>query len=82
MLGQALSCTDWIKLNSCVLNTEDGVDGFGWLDTASRKFTVKSTYELANGVFAEERWGGWKRTWKLGIQQRIRVFLWILAHGS
>lgn len=26
--------------------------------------------------------GGWRKVWKLGVQQRIRVFLWVSAHGK
>lgn len=27
-----------------------------------------------------EEWNGWNLIWKLQVQQRVRVFLWVLAH--
>lgn len=54
----------------------------GWMDARVGKFTVKSAYNLANGLVEENNWEGWKMVWKIKAQQRVKVFLWIMVHGK
>lgn len=58
------------------------MDKFVWLDGRSC-FTMKATYRLIKnwGVGDAWSWEGWKWIWKARIQQRVRISLWLLAHG-
>lgn len=62
------------------LEIED--DQFGRLDPSNRVFTVKSTYHLLRGGNRGESWKGWRRIWRLRVQERIKVFMWLLAHDK
>lgn len=52
----------------------------GWLDSAGGVFSIRSVYGLAAGSSDEGRWPGWSLLWRFMIQQRVKVFGWILAH--
>lgn len=54
-------------------------DKAGWL-TADGHFSVRSSYELEMGRAKVAKWSGWKLIWRLRVQQRVRVFVWLLAH--
>lgn len=54
----------------------------GWLKEGANKFSVKIVYELQAGRIVEERWTGWKLMWKLRVQQRVKDWVWLLAHGG
>lgn len=57
-------------------------DEFGWLELASKKFTVKSAYLLLRGNQDFDGWEGWKKIWRLKTQQRIKLLLWMMAHDK
>lgn len=56
-------------------------DKFKWLD-GSKPFSVKEAYSLSRDEVSGAQWEGWIRIWKLRIQQRVKLFAWILAHGK
>lgn len=63
--------------------SESGPDicGHGRLaEVNMNTFSVRSAYELIRGVGLTGAWPGWKRIWRLKVQERIKVFLWLLAH--
>lgn len=52
----------------------------GWIKV-NGQFSVSSAYKLYMGTQGiEVPWKGWRRIWKLQIQQRIKTFIWTLAH--
>lgn len=55
-------------------------DMFVWLD-GRKGFTVKATYELSKSWNDGDSWMGWRRIWKAKVQQRIRIFMWLMSHG-
>lgn len=55
-------------------------DRFGWLSPNNGMFKVKEAYGLEAGWGNAEPWRGWKFLWKVRTQQRVKVFLWLLAH--
>lgn len=79
-IGDSLSHTNLMKLASTSLRSdrEEG-DQLGWLKS-NGVFSVRAAYEFFTDLKKEEIWPGWKRIWKLKIQQRIKTFLWLLAH--
>lgn len=53
-----------------------------WRDDAKGVFTVSKAYKCLTPSGAQPSWPGWRRTWKLRVEQRIRTFLWLLSHDS
>lgn len=51
----------------------------GWLES-NGDFSGRSAYELYTGTSDEGRWLGWVLIWKLRVHQRIKMFIWTLAH--
>lgn len=37
-------------------------------------FTVKASYNLAKSWNEEKRWEGWRKIWKMDVQQWIKIF--------
>lgn len=50
-----------------------------WLQVKGR-FSVKGAYLLEMGDVGGKSWQGWKRIWRLRVQQRVHVFIWMVAH--
>lgn len=42
---------------------------------------MKVSYELQTGWTSEEKWPGWKISWKIKVQQHVKDCVWMLAHG-
>lgn len=61
---------------------DEGGDSVGWLAPENSKFTVRSAYLLLRGEGPNSAWEGWKRIWQLKAQERIKVFMWLLAHDK
>lgn len=57
-------------------------DRMGWLKLGEEKFSVKTTYQLANDWMEGRNWEGWKLLWKMKTQQRVKVFAWVLAYDK
>lgn len=51
-----------------------------WLDSNSTKFSIRSTNTLLAQGVEEDVWGGWSKIWKLKVQKRVQVFMWIFSH--
>lgn len=83
LLQDMLSFEHMVKLASLALQ-EDGscADKAKWSLGNRGLFTVKDAYRLARGLSEGQVWGGWSSIWKLKVQERIRVFAWIMAHGK
>lgn len=81
LLQPQLSTLDMVKVASTSLCSElDHEDSVGWLDSSSSNFIVKGAYDLANNRGLDQNWEGWSYIWSLKIQQRIKVFLRLMAH--
>lgn len=69
-----------LSIASLVLQEDGGgVDRFVWLDFNGRGFSVRSAYELQQQQVVGSIWRGWKLLWRLKIQSRVRVFLWLIG---
>lgn len=76
-----LNATSLVKLASTVLGAEESdLDRMGWLDTRGARFIVKEAYRVAMRWEEDNRWKEWRMIWKMKVQQRIKVFAWILFH--
>lgn len=72
-----------MKLASINLNPSRNERGImGWLGIEGREFSVRSAYELEVGRPDEGRWEGWRLIWRLKVQQRAELFLWLLTYGE
>lgn len=56
-------------------------DKVSWLKPGGA-FSVKSAYEFAFEGSEEGKWVGWKHIWSLRVQQRVKVFIWLLGHEA
>lgn len=66
-----------------VINTgESQCDRFSWLSESNMKFTVASAYKLLRKENDSGVWKGWKKICRLRVQERIKVFVWLLAHDK
>lgn len=79
-VGDLLSASNFLKLSAVVLTDRMQRDQLHWLDLNGR-FSVRSAYMLTVRSSQEGTWNGWMLIWRLRVQQRVRVFLWLLAHG-
>lgn len=55
----------------------------GWLNGVGEP-KVYSKFGLRTCSMEKHRgcWSGWRSIWKLKVQQRIKIFMWILAHDK
>lgn len=76
----SISHTNLVKLASTSLqwDTKEG-DQLGWLKP-NGVFFVQSAYEVHTNLKEEGVWLGWKRIWKLKVQQCVKTFIWTLSH--
>lgn len=80
-LSPLLSASNLPKLANVRLDHGTEVrDVMYWLSDRV-DFSVNLAYELSLGASQNgHQWDGWKRLWRLRVQQRITVFLWMMAH--
>lgn len=79
-LNPLLSASNLLLLANVRLDRGTDVrDEMHWLSDRA-DFSVTLAYELGLGTSQTGQWHGWRRIWSLHIQQRIRVFLWMMAH--
>lgn len=72
-----------LKLASTVLSEEEvSEDSLQWIDGSDEAFTVKKAYKRLSDSSSQEKWPGWSCIRKLGVQQRVRTFMWILSHDK
>lgn len=75
--------TDIVKIASVSLRHElEAYDKFSSMEARLGRFTVKETYKLVAEWSKENQWEGWKLVRKMKIQQRVKVFIWIMVHGK
>ncbi|CAL1363580.1 unnamed protein product [Linum trigynum] len=51
-----------------------------WHPTSDGKFSAKSAYQLTQQPTAGEPNSLWKNIWSLPVPERVRCFLWLVAH--
>lgn len=79
-LADRQSHTNLLKLAFVLLRNDDQQgDQMVWLKP-NGAFSVSSVYELYMGTKEDGTWPGWKWTWELKVQQRIRTFMWTPAY--
>lgn len=83
IIGDKLPHSNLLKLAALsLIDTGDAGDKIEWL-TEGRKFTVSSAYNLAySNQKTTLQWRGWRLIWKLQVQQRVKTFVWTLAHDK
>lgn len=68
------------KLATIVLSNNDAdTDEFLWTGRGDG-FTVKEAYKISMNWDRYEEWEGWKRLWKVKLQIRVIVFVWLMLH--
>lgn len=76
-----IGLSELVKLAEVSLCSEAiRLDEASWCTKKASIFSVKAAYELASGWVEEGTWIGWGLIWKLKIQERLKLFLWLLAH--
>ncbi|XP_074305989.1 uncharacterized protein LOC141641217 [Silene latifolia] len=79
-----LSRNDLLKIAAYYLSPEPYLeDSLYWNASSSGKFTIKSTLTLIKtaDMSPETEPIAWHVIWKLPVQQRVRMFIWLAAHG-
>lgn len=70
-----------MEVASVVMRTEDLYpDVFEW-KLGKNWCTMKMAYMLCRNKVDDDNWAGWRRIWRLRIQQRIKIFVWLFARG-
>ncbi|KAL9228579.1 hypothetical protein vseg_004142 [Gypsophila vaccaria] len=72
-----------LKIASYFLSPEPDIeDELYWNGSAHGKFTIKSALVILKGIDipTEPDPVAWHLIWKLPVQQRIRMFIWLAAH--
>ena len=64
-----------------LMHGEEWEDHLVWDGASSREFSIKSALTLIREDIPEVRDQIWQFIWKLKAPQRIRFFLWLVAHG-
>lgn len=76
-----LQATDLMLLASKIIMPEAMErDSFKWMEDKGGICTVSSAYDVFVGRSREEVWGGWSLVWRLRVQSRIKIFLWLMIH--
>ncbi|XP_074290582.1 uncharacterized protein LOC141617299 [Silene latifolia] len=78
-----LSREDLLKIAAYYLSPKTDMEGsLYWNASSSGKFTVKSALALIKSaeITPEAEPIAWHVIWKLPVQQRIRMFIWLAAH--
>lgn len=57
-------------------------DHMHWLDPDAGSFSISSAYGVLTAKKDNGNWKGWKRIWRLKVRERIKVFMWIVAHDK
>nr|KYP39528.1 Putative ribonuclease H protein At1g65750 family [Cajanus cajan] len=73
----------WIAIQSQSPPSDDaGMDRVIWNQILDGEFTIKSAYGVAANLSLPPRSPLFKTIWKWKGPERVRVFLWRVAHGS
>lgn len=66
-----------LRLSNDILNE----DRFTWGE-GRKQILVSEVYKLSKDWKGDDQWEGWHKIWKLGVRQRVRVFVWLMSHGK
>lgn len=80
MFGNNLPSTTLVKIVSTVLTENEEEDYPESIEGQDEAFTVRKAYEKTRVANRQPLWPGWTRILKLKIQERIKTFMWLLAH--
>lgn len=58
------------------------VDRPRWMTVNNMAFSVRTAYQVLQRETTVEEWTGWKRIWRFEVQERVKVFLQLLAHDK
>lgn len=76
-----MSLTSMVMLAAAALSSDPiDPDKFIWAHGKEGKFRVRDTYCLSRGLTVQVGWEGWRLLWKVKVQDRIKVFLWIMSN--
>ncbi|XP_019167626.1 PREDICTED: uncharacterized protein LOC109163328 [Ipomoea nil] len=64
-----------------IFDEPEANDSIGWSKDISGIFTISSAYDIATGASSLTEAAKWNSIWKLKVPNRIRSFLWLVAHG-
>lgn len=77
---QQLNMSKLVELASVTVKSDQHrSDEARWL-SGSTPFSAKSAYAVASKWDEENLWDGWKSIWRLRVRQRVKVFVWLMAH--
>lgn len=79
--NQLLPASTLLRLPSVALSKDENMeDKLIWNSDKFGPFSVNKAYRAVNESSNQEMWIGWKRIWSIQTKQRVRIFLWLLAH--
>lgn len=80
-IGNLLPSSTLLRLASTIISSNmDDKDQMGWKETENGVFSVKSAHALEAGWNKQHQWRGWMLVWRLQVQERVKTFLWMMAH--
>lgn len=60
---------------------ERGEDKYFWKPSSDGSFSIKSAYQFPFAGIHRNGESIWKALWKWPVQEKIKAFMWIFAHG-
>lgn len=80
-VGQGIPMTSMVEPAGTTVSSDPlDLDEFGWGPSRGR-FRVRDAYRLSRGHTDQAVWEGWAMLWKMKVQERVKVFFWIMSHG-
>lgn len=55
-------------------------DKFAWVFGRGGLFRVRDAYRLSRGHNDQSEWKEWTMLWKMKVQERVKIFFWIMSH--
>src|SRR4051812_18789281 len=72
-----------LKMTSVVLSEDvEAEDHLVWGEEPDGVYMVNKAYRKLNTHDSVGGRAGWRPVWQLKIQQRVRMFLWLLSHSK
>lgn len=81
-LSPLMTAENLLQLSALVLDTQSVQRDKNALVVHRWSVYSPGRISLAMDRTSEDQWDGWLLIWKLRVQQRVKVFIWMLAHGS
>lgn len=70
-----------MRLANLVVAGDDARDDkLLWGPDANEVFSVRGAYNKICATNTQKNYLEWKKVWSLKVQQRIKLFVWLLAH--